>query len=354
MGAGVVMMCAALLSGVSEADAQIMNQGDLSANGAVIYSLPKTVIVLQVEAEVETYVAGPYAKYAQRYFGVTPPAANSTKCNITGIKMLPYVEADMSTRAAVNLGSLKGASANFLAMCSQGLIITSDSYGAAPSNFRFPAPQMNPFASGEQVSTIDNITTTIYKSVKNDNGEIEQVPIQQSQVVEKNIDKRAEETAALIFKLRQRRIDIVTGETDATFSGEAMASTLAEIARLENEYMSMFIGKSSIEKVACTFEVVPDPAAAKQMYVAFRVADTGVVPANNMGGRPIVVELTPEKMSTIPSDPNAQSSKNKIYYRVPCTAAVKVMDGTKLLLSSRLPIYQLGQNSFIPVDALIK
>lgn len=351
-----LLCCAAavmLIFGAGNANAQLLNAGDNVPAGAVIYSLPQTSIVLKVDVAVKTFTAGPYAKYAQKYLGVSPKSVNSQDCEILKIEMLPCVEADLNSRVAVNLNSLKGASANFLELCSQGLVVTSDSYTNAPNKFRFNVAA-NPFANGEPVSTLDNVTTTIYKSVKNDAGELEQIPIQQTQIVEKNIDKRAEETASLIFKLRQKRIDIITGETDATYSGEAMGAALAEIARLEEEYLSMFLGKTTVTNLTQTFDVVPEAGGNKLMYVAFRIADQGLVPANNVGGRPVVVELEPEKMSSLPSDNAAVSSKGKIYFRVPRTVNVKVKDGQKVLLQSRMPIYQLGQNSFIPVEALIK
>lgn len=346
-------VAAIMLISATSAKAQLFNAADNVPAGAVVYSLPQTSIVLKVDYAVKTFTAGPYAKYAQKYLGVSPKSVNSQDCEILKIEMLPCVEADLNSRVAINLNSLKGASANFLAMCAQGLIMSSDSYTNAPTNFRFNIAT-NPFANGEPVSTLDNVTTTIYKSVKNSDGELEQVPIQQTQIVEKNIDKRAEETAALIFKLRQKRIDIVTGETDATYSGEAMGAALAEIARLEEEYLSMFLGKTIVTNLSQSFDIVPDRDESKLIYIAFRVADNGLVPASNVGGRPIVVELAPEKMASLPSENAASSSKNRIYFRVPRTVNVKIKDGQKVLLQSRMPIYQLGQNSFIPVDALIK
>ena len=129
----------------------------------------------------------------------------------------------------------------------------SDGYAGKPAQWRFPsAVNAQEFLKGAS-SNIDNATATLYKTVMSAEG-IEKVPVKQSQTVVKSLEKKAEETAEMIFKLRQKRVEIVTGDTDATFSGEAMAATLKEIQRLEDEYMSMFIGKSVKDEQTMVFD----------------------------------------------------------------------------------------------------
>ena len=42
------------------------------------------------------------------------------------------------------------------------------------------------------------------------------------------------------------------------------------------------------------------------------------------------------------------------YYRIPAVCTVKLMDGANLLLQSRMPIYQLGRESSLPVNVILK
>ena len=112
-----------MLISATSAKAQLFNAADNVPAGAVVYSLPQTSIVLKGDYAVKTFTAGPYAKYAQKYLGVSPKSVNSQDYEILKIEMLPCVEADLNSRVAINLNSLKGASANFLAMCAQGLIM---------------------------------------------------------------------------------------------------------------------------------------------------------------------------------------------------------------------------------------
>lgn len=343
-----------LALGNGRADAQILQAGEPVPAGAIIYSLPYTTISLEVTAEHESFVAGPYAKYAQKYLGIEARTESAETYTISSIKMHPYIEADPSVRVAVNLGAAKNPSANFLNFCSQGLIITSDSYTGKPADWRFPSVAgAEQFAANTATSNLDNRTTTLYKSVKTAGG-LERVPVQQTQVVEKSLEKKAEETAAMIFMLREKRMDIIIGNTDATYSGEAMGAAIEEITRLEQEYLTLFIGKSVKDSQTMVFDVVPKADNSSQMYIAFRISDAqGLLPASNIGGRPIVLEFQRESSASGVSE-SAVSAKGRIFYRTPATMLVKVMDGQKVLLQSRVPVYQFGETLSFPLDIAIK
>lgn len=348
------LIAAALLSCTVAVSGQVLRGSEPVAPGAVLYSLPSTTIKLDVAAEHESFVAGPYAAFAQKYLGIEARQTSGESYRIQSVKMYPLVEADPSLRVAINLGSSKNGSATFLSMTSQGLVITSDSYNGEPVAWRFPA-QLNKsaFDNSAVSDNLDSRSTTLYKIVRTENG-LTKVPVQQSQVVEKSLEKKAEQTANLIFKLRQTRIDIITGNTDATYNGEAMASVLSEIEKLESEYLSLFIGKSSVDIQEKSFDVVPSTDNERQMYIAFRISDTqGLLPAQNMGGRPIVLELVNSAAAQKGVEVNT-TARDMIYYRKPMTVTAKLLDGQNEIMQGRVPVYQLGQIQSVPVGVVIR
>lgn len=351
-----ILATALFVAVCASANAQVLNATEPVPAGAIVYSLPSTTISLKVTAQHEAYVAGPYAAFAKKYLGIDVRQESGDFYTIKSIEMVPYVEADAAVSAAVNLSGSKVAPANFLSLCSQGLIVLSDGYTGKPTDWRFPsAVNGQEFLKGA-TSNIGNTTTTLYKTVVGEAG-LEKVPVKQTQTVEKSLEAKAEETAQMIFKLRQNRVDIITGNTDATFSGEAMAATLKEIARLEEEYMSMFIGKSVKDEQTVVFDVVPSARAAKQMYIAFRLSDTqGLLPANNMQGRPFVLELVAEGGEIFPTsvEEAALNTRGRVAYRKPLTVTAKLMDGQKVLIQSRVPVYQLGQILSFPIDVTLR
>ena len=169
-------------------------------------------------------------------------------------------------------------------------------------------------------------------------------------VVQKPLEQRAKEAADMIFDLRKKRVQIVTGDTDATYSGEAMGAALAEIAALEKEYMSMFIGYSDFQTQKMKCDVVPEKDRKAQTYVAFRLSDTdGIVSADNVSGKPYLLELTPQPVSQASGKASAARGGVAVY-RIPAICAVKLTDGVNPILQDRVAVYQLGVESYFPIS----
>ena len=344
-----------LLVTAQVASAQVVSPGERVPQGSLIYSLPSTSFHIVAESSRESFTAGPYARFAQKYLGIDARTESGDFYRLTSVALTPYVEADKSANIAINIGNSKNASANFLEFTNQGLIIWSDTYSGKNEKMRFP--QMNDRGIFEKSMATSNLTsekTVLYKTVQTASG-FEKVPVQQSQTVEKSLEKRAEETANMIFKLRAKRMEIITGETDATFSGEAMKAVIDEINRLESDYLSLFTGKSKIEKQTMSFDVAPSADNGKQIYIAFRFSDReGIVSADIMTGRPVVLQLTDsgEKMADLGMD-NAQAKTRLIFYRKPAIMNVKLTDGQTQLLQARVPVYQLGKLLTFPIEVSV-
>ncbi|MBR5736804.1 MAG: DUF4831 family protein [Bacteroidales bacterium] len=347
-----------LFAGIQMADAQMLEAGQEQPSGVVIYSLPSTSIMLTVTAEKENFVAGPYAQFAQKYMGSEARTEDAVTYTLKSIDLAPYLEADPSTRIALNLSGKGTAAANFLQLCSQGLIVASDSYTGKPESWRFPSIANNDVFAGKDVEgNLTSATTTLYKTVNTAEG-FQRVAVSQSQVVEKSLEKKAQETANTIFDLRKSRMQIITGDTDATYSGEAMQAAISEITRLEQEYMSLFYGTSTTSVQTMNFDVVPKASTSNQMYVAFRISDTeGLLPANDVAGRPIVLELSFDKapsVSTAGISASRLTTGGTVYYRVPVIATARIMDGSQMLLQTRIPVYQFGQTVSFPLNSVLK
>lgn len=320
--------------------------------GYITYSLPSTVIVLDVDAVQERFYAGPYARYAEKYLGIKVRQKNENSYQITGVAMSPQVEADLSRRYALSVK--KGAAdASFLKLSSAGLVAFGDGGYGQEMAWRFPMEGRGDFSDRGVSSNLKSEATTLYRNEKTESA-YSRVSVQQNMVVEKSLEQKAAEAAQMIVRLREQRLQIVTGDTDATYSGEAMGAAVEEITRLEKEYMSLFIGYSDYEEQSLRFEVIPSAEKESQMYVAFRVSDTaGLMPADNLSGKPVVMEIVPQEVADPVVSQPAVSKGQVVNYLVPAICTVKVKDGSDLLIQARMPIYQLGRLSTMPVNATL-
>lgn len=316
-------------------------------SGTVVYSLPRTTVSVTVEATVVKTVPGPYARFAQKYFGVSAPQNPVASCTVNSITITPFIEADPEARYCVVIPEKGSSVTSYMSLTSQGLIATEPSAGNSAS-LRFAPQVLSDHFIGAQPSNLASVTTTLYKTVKNEAGEYEKVPVQQSQTVEKSLEKKAEEAAGIIFSLREKRIQIVTGDTDATFSGEAMTSALNEIDRLEKQYTELFFGAKTVFTQVKTFDVVPG-TNAKQSHTVCRISGEGLSPASTGEGRAISMEISAQQLS-IPEVAQGRGRENvTIYYRVPATATCRILDGGKMLSETRIIVYQLGEKVAMPL-----
>ena len=360
-----------LTAGAAAQNINRLEKGQTPPDGVVIYSLPTTVIRLSVEAVCETYTPGPYSQWAKKYLGIDVPQEAGSTYTLSRISMTPYIEADRSCSYIVNLDGLLGdaSPASFFEFSSQGLLVLSDENKGRSDAWRFPsiAPGQEDLGSGA-TSNLTSTETTLYRTVRNESGGYDRVAVRQSQVVEKSPEKKAAEAASMILSLRQSRIDIITGNTDATFSGDALRAAIDEISRLEEEYMSLFTGTRVTSSQTKSFDVVPEAGKEEELTIAFRISDTqGLLPSDNVSGRPIVMETVPEDnedfyTEQVIDEAKASRARAKyeaatrgdIYYRVPGICTVRVIDGQDLILESRVPVYQKGQELSFPISVIVK
>ncbi|MBO5635658.1 MAG: DUF4831 family protein [Bacteroidales bacterium] len=313
------------------------------AMGTVSYALPQTTITLEVEAVRESFHAGPYAKFAQKYLGVNARQEDQQTCSLSSVKMTPHIEADQNCRYYITPD--KGAMA-FLALTSQGLVAVNDGSFGNGAEWRFASQADADFSDKGVSSNLTSEATTLYRGVDGS-----RVAVQQNMVVQKTLEQRAKEAADMIFDLRKKRVQIVTGDTDATYSGEAMGAALSEIAALEKEYMSMFVGYSDFQTQKMKCDVVPQKDRKSQAYVAFRLSDSeGIVSADNVSGKPYLLELVPQPVSQ--ASGKASAAKGAVaVYRIPAICAVKLTDGVNPILQDRVAVYQLGVESYFPISS---
>lgn len=342
--------CAAAWSmTAAPSDAQAQTSAE-DPSGVITYCLPSTCIRIEAEAEREQFFAGPYAAFASKYLGLDVRQKDAVTYTLSGVDLIPYTEADQSRRFVLGAKG-SGADAVLLRLSAQGLVSMTGTGDGQEVSWRFPVDARADFSDKGISSNLSESETTLYRTQKGKSS-AGRVAVRQDMLVEKSLEKRAAEAASMIFDLRKKRLQIVTGDTDATFSGEALGAAVAELTRLEEEYLLLFTGYSEYQTQKMTFEVVPDPSRGSQIYIAFRISDTeGLLQADNLSGKPVVMEIVPQPVPS--ADLDKKTSKGtkdlSVAYRVPAACTVKLLDGRDLIMQTRMLVYQLGRECNLPV-----
>ena len=306
----------------------------------VTYSLPQTTVTVEVDAVQESFFAGPYAAYAKRFLGIDVREVDATRSYVKEVRLLTRVEADPQARFSVET---KGVEDRFLALSSQGLVSFQDKLEAGDLVWRFnPQPEAD-FATKGVTSQSRTETRTIWKEVETDTAFV-RVPVEEAYQVQKTLEMKAQEAADMVLKARRERFNISTGNTDATFSGEALGAAIAELDRVEKEYLTLFTGYTVSREQTGSFDVVPIPG--RKQYTAFRLnGKEGLVTEGT--GTIYYLEFTPEEISD--GQAVARDSKNVVHYRIPAVCNTRLTSGGRVLFESRIPVYQLGVEALYPL-----
>lgn len=102
---------------------------------------------------------------------------------------------------------------------------------------------------------------------------------------------KAAEAAKELLSVREQRINIVTGNTDATYSGQALGDAVKYLDSREKELLALFEGSSSTTVQNATLAVTPDQDHLK--CVVFRLDDDGLHDSMEFNGKPWYLEFIP-------------------------------------------------------------
>ena len=296
----------------------------------VTYSLPATAVTLDVTAVMESYTAGPYAKYAKQYLGIEVPAQDYCTTTVTEVKMSYALVADMS--ATFSIATWKGDS-KFLALTSQGLVAFENSAQAKDSKWVVVPAEA---AQGEVVYSNPLICDGI------------ELPIPWEVAPNKPMEYLAKDAAEIILAARRERYNITIGNTDANFSGESLGDALDELRRLEEEYLPLFTGRKTLTVLHRSFSLCPDASRKNQHYPVFSVSDEGGLQPATAAGTVYYLDFSSVLLSNPGIIPVSGEQKNTIHYRVPAICNVTLSTDDGALSTTSMPVYQLGRELTCP------
>ena len=279
---------------------EMMPVGDATMpDGSRAYVLPQTTVAVDLTVSKERVVTGPYARFAQKYFGVIAPLADK----------------ETYTLLSASVGLCDAAA------------VPGRSIGA------LPAPR-----------------TEVYSN----NGSAEEFPRvlpDRRSASGSSLEDAAKEAARTIFDLRNRRAELVTGDYAETVYGAGLATAVERMDRMEEEYLELFFGKRTVTTYTVRYFVVPRADAETFVVCRFR-EDRGVLPADDLSGEPVVLECRPQGMAVSVYPPQRKRSPrtSEAEYAVADIVDCRVMLNKTELGSAVLPIYQYGVRTILEVQ----
>jgi hypothetical protein len=358
----LLTLCATLLIGCSRNTTVIkpVKEVSLLSPKGFIYSLPKTCFEVTLESVLTTTTPGPYSRFAEKYLGITSVSTEAkSEWSIASIGIKPFYRADMSMLFAVEPAA--NTHINFVQLTNAGLIIPTHSISNNDKAFQTVSPIKNNATINTDLSPFPFIASekTTYMSRVMQDSVFVKVPVHKTIVIEKSLEDKAREAADFIFLLRKRRFDLLAGDADFVAEGKAVEAVLAEIRRLEGEYLKLFIGQIHQQYFVSTFNYLPDQEN-KGSAILFRFSPSkGVLPVADLSGAPIIIATTiDEQWQSLDLFSSLSAEKGKprsdaFYYRLPVPISIRVSFGQSELLQTQQLAYQFGTLVRVPISFIV-
>ena len=290
----------------------------------LIYSLPKTVVDVTVEAEKTVSTPGEFALYARKYLDIDPILEPSTRWSVKSVTL--------TTRGVPNpdesyLVQFKSGSTPFMIIADNNcpLTINKEDYTA-------PAPAELPQAVAPEPTILETAAAA--------------QAMTQEMLQSQSTAKRAQLAAAKIYELRQSRNDIISGNADQMpGDGEAMRLALSNLEKQEAALTAMFAGTKQTSTAVRTYSVTPTGDAVDAVVARVSVTD-GPTDTGDLAGMPVLLTTRVIARGELPRNEKGESKsfpKGGLAYCVPgqATFTASDADGNELATLTA-DIAQLG------------
>lgn len=326
-----MLLAALLLTLPLAAQTKVVRKNALKANDyGITYSLPKTLLQIDAEVTKSACKAGPYYKYAEKYLGVKNVVSEDNvyyELNKVTLRNLGVPDPDQTFVVEFKPGTV----APYAYLTEDGLLCTIN------ADYETPAAPVKKTAPAEKTpAPADELS--VYT---------------EEFLMAGSVSKQAEVAAKQIYRIRESRMNILTGEADnLPPDGEAMKLVIAQLDAQEQALVSLFTGTCTKEVTHHTFSVVPQGDVEKEVLFRFSRL-LGIVGADDLGGAPVYFNLkVTERAEPLPEKEAQKKAKSMkgIIYNVPGKATVSLVTDNKVLYKGEVQVTQFGsRESLAPV-----
>lgn len=305
----------------------------------IYYYLPRNVIRLDFVVEKNQDYKGKYSSYAKEMLNTD----NYIKENKTTYKIIK-----------VNVNTLTEADPSMVFH-----VATDDKAKEAPK-YEICFDNDGIIKSfGCQTSLADSSNDVKVDNVLNENKILDyQYIVLEDKDDEEEKSKYTDKEIALsileeIKKLRVAYFDLISGYQEVDY-GKTMNYMVEELKALENEYLSMFVGKTNAETFTKTFYVIPNEG--ENSVVLGKFSNTEGFSATKTG-EVVRINFTDLSKSSVINNLSTDEIQNttytnKLFYRNPANVTMQVSCGDKVFYENRLKISQLGNVILLPMNKM--
>lgn len=342
----ILMIAVAALAAPVMSAQQAQRLSATKANDyGLIYSLPKTMLRVTIEAEITVKKPGEFYRYAPKYLNVKDPIkAESHSARMLSAVIESYGIPDTDETYSVQFKA------------GYPVYVTLDTKGLPMAINTEETPKTTLVELPEAKAALPTpLETPAARQV-----------ISEEMLQSQSTAKRAELAAQAIFAIRQTRSDLITGQADnMPPDGKSLQLMLDNLQAQEEALTAMFLGTTSVYTQVESFIIDPSKLAdndSERIVVARISAVDGIIDSDDLSGSPVYVDMSVISRGEYPVNEKGQEltfPKNGIPYCIPGEIKVSVVYDGKTYATDQLAtsqtgiVYGLAPNSFTDKKAPI-
>ncbi len=305
------------------AQTKVVKKNAVKANNfGITYSLPKTELVVDAEVTKVVCKAGPYYQYAEKYLGVKDVITeDKVHYELGKLTLVNHGVPDADNTYIVEFKS--GTVAPYAYLTEEGLLCSINA-------------EYTP-----KESPLETIQKSAKKPAKVTNASV----LSEELLMAGSTARQAEVAAKQIYRIRESRMNILTGEADnLPPDGEAMELVIQQLEEQEKSLTNLFTGIET--KETSYYEMSITPYDDLEGEVLFRFSTKmGIVDADDLGGTPVCMNLKATDRAPVLDAKEAEKKEKSmkgIIYNIPGKAAIEISMNRKTLYKGEAQITQFG------------
>jgi len=339
-------------------------KGKMPKGEGFYYSLPKTVISIEVTVNKTYKIKGPYTIYANKYLGLSNVITNnSVTYSLDAIKLNSYSTPDLDQYYFVE--SSKGCIKKqpfLLELTEAGLVSSINRCGEIKSSVNTVTSSIEnieelsePTGQFSVNSNIAESFDTIIEKVNLDTITYEKKVLKKI-FVEKTLEQKAKEAADFIMRIKESSFYLISGSSEINYTKESFEYMYEQLKKTETEYLNLFTGITIKHQLKYYFTYIPESAENSVTLPLFRFSEKdGVTDTVSSKGGSVYLNINRSGNTNPISDfidkkLNIKKKIHGFYYRIPEYGKVSIIYNDKEKTEANILINQFGAITELPSD----
>jgi hypothetical protein len=326
----------------------------------LFYSLPQTVIKVDVIVNKIQKVKGPYSEYADQMLGLlNVTAVNSVEYELKDIRLSTYNEPDPSEYYFIQMPEKsKDRKTVELFLSDAGVIAGLDANNRSANQKNEKSRDLS--SSSINIPEFANPsvferTDTVIKRISLDSTIIEQKFFRKTSAA-KTPEQKAREAAEFILKLDESMYNLIIGYQEVNYDKGTMEFMYSQMNRMKQDYLELFKGVTNLSSETFSFYFIIDKNNLSEILGRFSLTK-GIQQKSATSGDLIQVQATSlNKTNALKAETEklnkSQRVSHGLYYRIPDAADIVVKVGGLVKIQAQFIVNQLGVVTFLPSSTI--